>query len=395
MERIVTRIAWVIAAFVTGGVIILLVVGPPGDSATTSVLDWAGMIFFALIPSSFAITSAAILSRQPRNVVGWALMIPAVSFVSSSLIATYFGGLTPVPVSLSSWELVALIFENFGWALVVFPLFHLMMVFPNGTLLSPRWRILVALEAIMILTIVMIATFTVEIGLSDGAEWTVPNPIGFIHGDTDGGLLGVAWAAGLVLLTIFGILALVVRFRGAGRVERQQIKWVLIAVVNFGVTYIAAAALSGFAVGRLADTLLGLSVNFLAVAIAFGVLRYRLFEIDRFVSRTVGYALVIGLLTLLYATGAVWLPSQIAADSPLFVAGSTLAVAAAFNPARRAILHGVDRRFFRAHYDMELLVDAFGGRVRDQTDVQILIDDWMSVVTDALQPSSVGVWIRE
>lgn len=392
MERFVSRVAWAIAGLVCISVFGLVFAKFPAET-TSSVVDWTGLAVFIMIPASFAITGAAILSRQPRNMVGWTLMVPAVSFVASGLIQVYFEGLSPAPTSVSILGFVALVFENVSWVLLIFPIFHLMMIFPNGSLLSPRWKFLIGLETVMILTIGLLSAFSVEIGLLD-ADWTVPNPIGFIPVDFFSGPFEVAWAVGLVTVTFFGVVAPVLRFRRAGRVERQQIKWMLIAVINFGVVYIAAAALGGFAVGGLLDTLLGLSINLLAVAIAFGVLKYRLFDIDRFVSRTVGYVLVVGLLAVVYVGLAVWLPTSLAGDSALFVAGATLAVAFLFNPVRRVVLHWVDRRFYRSRYDMERLVDEFGNRLRNQTDIDALTTDWVGVVTETLQPSAVGVWIK-
>lgn len=396
MERFVPRLAWISAGLVTAGVIFLLAVGLPA-LGSTNPLDWFATVLFVAIPISFAATSAAILSRQPRNLVGWVLMVPAVSFVISSLIANYYVDLDPVPTTLSGLGVLALGFEQFSWVLLIFPLFHLMLVFPNGQLLSSRWRILVGLEAAMILVMVLLAWFSVELGPSEGdwtAGWTARNPIGFIPTDFFAGSLVVVWSAGLVVLALSGVAALTLRFQRAQRVERQQIKWMLIAVLIFGIIYTISAVTSGFAVGGLADTLLGLSINLLAVSIAFGVLKYRLFDIDRFVSRTVGYALVVGVLVLVYATLAVWLPSRLAGDSPVFVAGATLTVAALFNPVRRAVLRWVDRRFYRSRYNMERLVEDFANSLQNRTDVGGLTDDWVGIVTETLQPSAVGVWIK-
>jgi hypothetical protein len=109
----------------------------------------------------------------------------------------------------------------------------------------------------------------------------------------------------------------------------------------------------------------------------------------------VGYTIVVGLLAAVYVAVAVWLPSTLAGDSALFGAGATLAVAALFNPVRRVVLRWVDRKFYRSRYDMERLVDEFGNRLRNQTDIDALATDWVSVVTETLQPSAVGVWIKD
>lgn len=390
----VPGVAWVLAGLCTIGAGFMLAFGPAGANPTTT-LDWAALLLFGLLPASFAITSAAILSKQPRNAVGWVLMVPAVSFVASALIQSFFAGFDPAPTALDWWHFPILMFENFSWVLLIFPLFQMMLIFPDGHLLSRRWLSVVALEGLLVSVMVALSVFSAEIGPQEIADWMVPNPIGFVPIDIFDGLFAIAWAVGLFAVTLGSVLALIVRFRRSGPVARQQIKWVLVAVVFFGVVYITAAAFSGFVVGGLADTLLALSINLLPVAIAVGVLKYRLFDIDRFVSRTVGYALVIGLLALVYLGVAIWLPSRfLSGDSPLFVAGATLTVAALFNPVRRSVLRWVDRRFYRSRYDMELLVEKFGIRLQNQTDVDGLTSDWVGVVTESLQPSAVGVWIK-
>jgi hypothetical protein len=393
MDRFVPRLAWTLTVAITAGMVFLLIVNLPTVDATNP-LDWSSAALFVVIPISFAATSAAILSKQPRNLVGWALMIPAVSFVLSSLISSYYVALEPVPTSLSVLDVIALGFEQFSWVLLIFPIFHLMLVFPNGRLLSPRWRVLVVLEAAMILVMVFLGWLSVELGPSEG-DWTAMNPIGFITGDFFEGLIVAVWNVGLVVLALSGVAALTLRFRRAEKVERQQIKWMFLAVIFFGIIYTTSAVGSGFVVGGLADTLLGLSINLLAIAIAFGVLKYRLFDIDRFVSRTVGYAVVVGVLAVVYVGVAIWLPSSfLDGDSPLFVAGATLIVAALFNPVRRAVLRLVDRRFYRSRYDMERLVEDFSNRLQNRTDIGVLTDDWVGIVTETLQPSAIGVWIK-
>jgi uncharacterized membrane protein YdcZ (DUF606 family) len=188
---------------------------------------------------------------------------------------------------------------------------------------------------------------------------------------------------------------MVLRFRRSGTVERHQIKWLLFAVGLFGVIYIYSAIFTSFTEGGVNDILLTTSLIGIPVAIAIAVLRYRLFDIDRVVSRTVGYAIVVGVLGLVYAAGAIWLPSLLSGDSPIFVALATLAAAALFNPVRRNVLNAVDRRFYRARYDAEKVVDSFKAQLRDQTDLELLAQDWVTVVSETMHPAMVGVWVRE
>jgi hypothetical protein len=269
------------------------------------------------------------------------------------------------------------------------------LVFPNGRLIGPRWRLVVALEVLMIAVLGSFIVFGQEIGPFD-ERWVVDNPIGFLPqvAGFDGVFLPI-WSAGLIFLTIAGVTSMVLRFRRSETVERHQIKWLLFAVGLFGVVYIYSAIFTEFTGGGVNDLLLTTSLIGIPVAIAIAVLRYRLFDIDRVVSRTVGYAIVISVLGLVYAAGAVWLPSLLSGDSPIFVALATLVAAALFNPLRRRILRAVDRRFYRAKYDSEQVVDSFKAHLRDQTDLDRLTQDWISVISETMQPAKVGVWVKE
>jgi hypothetical protein len=140
-----------------------------------------------------------------------------------------------------------------------------------------------------------------------------------------------------------------------------------------------------------------IDVSMLAIPIAatLAILRYRLFEIDRIISRTVSYAIVIVLLAMVYAVGLTALTSLLDTNSPLAVAGSTLAAAALFNPLRRRVQRGVDHRFNRTRYDAERVMDGFTGTLRDEVDPDWVVTGWVSVVNDTMHPASAGVWVRQ
>lgn len=223
-------------------------------------------------------------------------------------------------------------------------------------------------------------------------SWKIANPIGLLPAQLFDPVLEVIGVANWVV-AIGGVVALVVRFRRSSEVVRAQIKWVVFAAVLFVPLFVIV----GFADDS--STLFGLA--FLAVllvfpvAIAAAITRYRLFEIDRIISRTVGYALVVAVLGLVYVVGAVWLPTRIMGEQPqLFVAGSTLVVAALFNPVRRRVLSWVDRRFNRFQYDAQQVVDSFADRLQDGLDVGQLTDESVAVVTEVMRPDMVGVWVQ-
>lgn len=369
------------------------VVGTDISSSDGQVRQILSALAWGFLPTVLVLVGALIVARQPRNIVGWLLMLPAMSGLIEKLLTIGVEGLEHAPEIVTSGLVVALAFNNFSWVFLIFPVFHLLLVFPTGQLLSRRWRPVVGLEILMVSTMIILGFFVTEIGPIDG-DWTVPNPIGFVTTAAVDGIFSVAWGAGLLVVTISGVISIVLRYRNSVAVERQQIKWLLFAVGLFGVIYPSAAQFETVDGGAF-DLVLALSLNSIAIAIAIAILKYRLFEIDRVISRTVGYALVIGVLGLVYTTGAVWLPSVLSGESPVFVAVATLIAAALFNPLRRRILQAVDRRFYRARYDSERVVEEFKAQLSDQTDIDRLAADWVSAVTRTMNPSSAGVWMKQ
>lgn len=391
MKRALAISVWLLAASTVAGSVYQSLTGLESDGTPIGVAE--AVVWLAL-PAVFAITAAIIVGRQPTNVMGWLLMVPALASLSGDLVARGVALLQVAPDRVGPGLLAALAYDNFNWLLLVFPVFHLLFVFPTGRLLSRRWRWVPALELLMITTMLVLSVFAEPIAPFSKA-WSVDNPMGFIPISLfEHGPFIVVWVIGLIAITVSGVTSMVMRFRRSAAVERHQIKWFLFAVSIFGVVYIYTALASGFEDEALPGFLMGLSFIGMAVAIAIAVLRYRLFEIDRLVSRTVGYALVVGVLGAAYAAGTVWLPERFGVESPLFVAGSTLGVAALFNPVRRRVLHWVDRRFYRSRYDAEEVVAGFSERLRDKLDLDQLADEWVAVATVTLQPSSVGFWAK-
>ncbi|HVR78553.1 MAG TPA: hypothetical protein VMS99_09200 [Acidimicrobiia bacterium] len=389
-------LVWVIAA------VALIAIGAMGwielGSALSgiSMLDRVEFVVWGISLSVFVLSGAVIVSRQPRNVIGWLLMIPGISVPLSDLLFTALIDMDPAPAVAGPMLWLAVWFTNWSWVLLVFPLFHLLLTFPNGHLLSPRWRWAVALEAVMIAVMVGLVAFSRDLVLmlDEATVWSVPNPIGVLGEDVFEGSFETLWTAGLLSLTTASVSAFVIRFRKASSVERQQFKWLLLAVALFGLAYASLAMTSG-QVGGVLDLLFALAVGAIPVAVAIGVLRYRLYEIDRIISRTVGYLLVVGLLGALLFAAVTALGSVFPAESPLAVAGSTLAVAALFNPLRRRVQEWVDRRFNRARYDAQRVMERFAGSLQGRLDHDGLVDGWVGVVAETMQPASVAVWVRD
>jgi hypothetical protein len=184
-----------------------------------------------------------------------------------------------------------------------------------------------------------------------------------------------------------------------GGVERQQLKWVLAAGIWFPLSLIVFGSI--FDEGPLSDAVgvfgtFVITFNAMAVGVGIAVLRYRLYDIDRIINRTAVYAIVVGLLAVVFAAGAVWIPSLLPfEESNLAVAASTLAVFFLFNPLRQRTQRFVDRRFYRSRYDAQQVADEFSARLRDQVDPDQVAAEWVEVVQRTMQPATVAVWVRE
>jgi hypothetical protein len=210
------------------------------------------------------------------------------------------------------------------------------------------------------------------------------------------GSIGEFLYIGIYLLAIPALISVVLRWRRSRGIERAQLKWFSLAAVFFIVGFLASVSNESFIGTDLSDFLLGLALSGVWVSIGIAVTRYRLYDIDKVISRSLGYVLVVGLLGLVYAFGAVWLPARlIDQQHPLFVAASTLAVAALFKPLRSRVLSWVDRRFYRSRYDAEAITTRFSATLMADHDLSQLPRLWTDAVVEALHPSSVGIWVKE
>jgi hypothetical protein len=346
---------------------------------------------------AFVVSGAVIASRQPRNVIGWLLIVPGLSASLSEVINNWLFTLDPATVTGTPAVWLGAWYVNWSWILLIYPIFHLLLVFPDGALLSPRWRWVVVLEVTMIAFMVGSVTFSDLLGLvndQDVTVWAISNPIWFIPESFFEGAFGPIWGAGLLTLTVAGVLAIVLRFRSGSAVQRQQLKWPLFAVAFFGIAYGATTVPGGAAAGSVSDALFGLSLAAIPISIAIAVLRYRLYDLDRIVSRTVTYAVVAALLIAAYGLVVLGLGSFLGRDNPLAIAAATLAAAALFNPLRHRVRGWVDRRFNRSRYDAEQVVEGFVSSMRDRVDPEGLIEGWVGVATETMQPTAVGAWVR-
>ena len=344
---------------------------------------------------AFAITGALVISRQPRNVVGWLLMIEgSAAFIWP--LDIYFNNLAQPPANPSLLFMVGLWFWGWLWLWLIFPILFLLLFFPTGRVLSPRWRWVAALGVGLCAFFILYSTFSSSWVVQDDS-WTVNNPIGFLQFEFP----MLPWVILLFSFVGLSVASLFVRFRRAQPVEREQIKWLLYAAglffVIYSITFVTSDAEG--AVADLGGVLLFLGILAFPVAIAISILRYRLYDIDVIIRRTFVYAVLTVLLALVYF-GSVVLLQQLfgavtgAEQSPLAIVVSTLVIAALFAPLRRRVQDWIDRRFFRKKYDAQQVLAQFALTARDETDLDALTAELVRVVQETMQPESVSVWLR-
>lgn len=378
---------WSWAALIALGTIVLLAAG-----AWARVRQDSTEAVILMVPVLFTILGVIMGTKVPEN----RLYLLFLWIGAALLTANWAEVLKPSgpPDDPSSVEALAIIWANASdWVGLFIPLALLMHLFPTGEFLSRRWRWARWAALIGALTVVVAETAPREVYPygPDGKDWTIPNPLGFMESATMEAPPFV-FILGLTVLPLIlgGLPAMVVRYRRSGRMVKSQIKWVLLSLLLFVLVGLMPAMFFDVYGMNLVATIV-----FVPISIALAITRYRLYDIDRILSRSVAYALVVGLLAVIYLGGAVWLPTQVLGEqSPVFVAGTTLAIAALFNPVRRRIVAWVDRRFNRSRYDAERVVAQFRHDLRDRVDLERLSKDSLEVVDQTFQPSSMGIWLR-
>jgi hypothetical protein len=351
---------------------------------------------FAIPPSVAALTAgvvgAVLASRRPRHPVGWLLLAMGVDMgVSGAAVGYIPYGLVVRPGALPAANLVARIYPV-TIAAVLAAVGFVLLLTPTGSPPSPRWRRWArGLAAAAAVTLV---AATVAPGSLDPLAQFVSGPL---DPKVYGGALRVAVQLALLvglLAILVGAASLVVRFRRARGVERQQLRWLVLAAALTGLSMLAAAVLIAVGQVDLGAWASVVGVTFLPLATGAAILRYRLYDLDRIISRTVAWTLLTILLGLGYALVVLGLGRLLPQGSSLGVAAATLAVAAVFQPARRRIQAAVDRRFNRRRHDAARLIEAFGARLRDQVELATLTADLLAVVDQTMQPTQAWLWQR-
>jgi hypothetical protein len=361
---------------------------PPGDFGFRGI-----DILFTM---AFSTVGTVIASRRPHNPVGWLFLAAGLGFAVVGFTYEYavYAVLTRPGLPLgpeAAWVL------NWIWPLTLAALAWVVLVFPDGRLLSPCWRPAVWVAGLG--TALAAAGLALTPGPLDEFE-AVDNPFGLDDAGAVVGLLTPVGMAGWGGALVAAGTSLVIRLRRAQGEQRQQLKWLAYAAGLAATTQ--AANLFAFLVwGIRPGVLVAAYICALAampVAAGIAILRYRLYDIDRIINRTLVYGLATALLAGVYAAVVLILGQLfggLGAEPPSWaVAGATLAVAALFQPARRRIQQVVDRRFNRRKYDMAQTVEAFAARVRDEVDLDALSAELLVVVDQTIQPTRASLWLR-
>ena len=344
----------------------------------------------------FAAVGVLVARRQPGNVIGWLMISPAVSY----LVGTDAGLYAVMDYRLGhGWPLgpvTLLLYQAWFPMLALFPL--VILLFPDGRLPSPRWRwVLWSYIGLCcgVLVLVMAEASSVilagHIQVDSNGQLTVF--------DRHSGWLTDAQAPILAAFMSFWLSFMACQalgWRRSSGERRQQLKWLLSgAAICLSCLTISVILSPRSGIWQVVSTAFAAGVLALPVGIGVGILKYRLYEIDRIISRTLAYAIVTGLLAGTYA-GLVVLATQVLAfKTPLVVAGATLIVAALFNPLRQRVQRVVDRRFNRARYDADRAIAAFAARLQDRVDPNAVHADLLAAVRQALEPVHASIWIKQ
>lgn len=378
-------VAVFVAAAALGGVL---------DSGSTrreddeSLAESVALIFaFA----SFAVVGALVASRQPRNTVGWLFL--AIGVLAATVFAAEQYAYRALVLDPGSLPLG----RTMGWY-ALWPWFALLgaiglvaMLFPDGRLPSRRWRpLLWSYVAFVALGCIGAALRPGPLSDSDPRWPDNPLGIGWLDDRLDRLQSAVGW---LLLPLLLGIVACVAaRVRRSRGIERQQLKWMAVAVLGITTIIVLDAALRvqvGF--------LFGIAVALVPVSAGIAMLKYRLYEVDVVIRKTLVYVPLTVVLAGTYVgvvVGAQALLRPLTGQSDLAVAVSTLVVAALFLPVRARVQRFVDRRFYRRRYDAQRTLEAFGARLRDEVDLGALSDELRGVVTETMQPAHASLWLR-
>ena len=354
---------------------------------------------------AFAAVGALLVARRPANAIGWimasiGLMTPI--FTTGAAYAAYVMATRGRPDSLAVFGAWA---ANWFWfVMLALALIYLPMLFPDGRLLSRRWLPFAAIGGTGALGVALLGALADTLIVDDNPSFKIDNPIG---------IEGLGEFTNLPIFVVLEVLfavgvggaaaSVVVRLRHSRGIERRQLEWFAYATTLF----FGGAMLTGIVsdvggltwLDRVSFILSIVGLVYLPIAVGIAILRYRLYDIDIIINRTLVYGSLTATLVLVYFGGVATTQALFRAltgeqqQPQLAIVASTLAIAALFNPLRRRIQSFIDRRFYRSKYDTRKTLEAFSARLRDETDLEALNTELVSVVRETMQPVHVSLWL--
>ena len=352
-------------------------------------------ISFTVAFATFVPMGALIAARRPANPIGWIACSVGLFELTSGAAYEYAArGLLVDPGALPG-AAVASWLSAWTWAPGLALMAFLMLLFPTGRPPSPRWR-WVGWGAAA--TILVLTAGAMSLWPDRGAALLRETPP---DAPVVGAIVGISWMV-MVVIVLVSLVSLVVRFRRSRGEERQQLKWIAyvaaaVSVLVFNELFLVEWLGAGETTfGIVGEHLVNLSAAAFPIATAMAILRYRLYDIDLVINRTLVYGALTALLAAAYFAIVVTLQSVIpgADDSDLTIAGSTLAVAALFRPLRSRVQAFIDHRFYRRKFDAQRTLESFSSRLREDVDLDHLSADLIGVVRDTMQPAHASLWLR-
>ena len=359
--------------------------------------EWVPIAVLGAWLVTTALVGTLVIRGKPGNPVGPLMVWAALGIAAWLLFTSYanlaFKGDRP-DLALAEWVAWLTLWTS----IPPFALFiHLVLRFPSGGLPSPRWRWVSRVTTIAILSNVL--GYALREGPIDTVK-TVANPLGHLAPDWVSRLGIMAGDTLLPLVGVLGVASLVVRYRSASAMERQQMKWFILTVSMFPVLFLVSQLTKSIDDSQdqyLGFVLIVFALMLVPVSMGVGILKHRLYDVDLVVNRALVYAVLSGILALTYLGAVVLLQGllgPVTKQSDLAVAGSTLAVAALFRPLRGWVQAFIDKRFYRRRYDAAETLGRFSSRLRDEIELRSLSHELLSVVGDTMQPAHASLWLR-